>query len=162
MTILEIGQSAPVFSLNGTDNKQYALNQNSARLTLAVFFKTSCPTCALAFPYFQKLHQTFGNAGLAVWGISQDGNDSSKQFAKQYGATFPILIDAEFKASADYQPEFVPTQFLIDATGKIVDRIVAFDKVGLNRVASAAAQILGMPAVIIAPDNDGKPAFRPG
>ena len=162
MTTLDIGQSAPAFSLKGTDNKKYALHQNGVRLTVAVFFKTSCPTCALAFPYFQKLHQTFGNAGLAVWGISQDGNDSSKQFAKQYGATFPILIDAELKASADYQPEFVPTQFLIDASGKIVDRIMAFDKAGLNRVASVAAQTLDVPAVIIAPDNDGKPAFRPG
>ena len=109
----------------------------------------------MAFPYFQKLHQTFGDAGLAVWGISQDAHDSSKQFAQQQGATFPILVDEDLCVSEDYQPEFVPTLFLIDASGKIVDRVVAFDKVGLNRVASVVVQGLGTPLVVIAPDNDG-------
>ena len=162
MATLAIGQSAPAFSLSGIDNKKYALNQNDARLTLAVFFKTTCPTCALAFPYIEKLHQVYGDAGLAVWGISQDGRESSADFASKHGSTFPILLDADLRVSREYHPEFVPTLFLIDASGKIVDRVVAFDKAGLNRVASVAAQVLGKSASIVAPDNDGNPAFKPG
>jgi cytochrome c biogenesis protein CcmG/thiol:disulfide interchange protein DsbE len=162
MTTLAIGQSAPAFSLSGIDNKKYGLNQAHAKLTLAIFFKTTCPTCALAFPYFIKLHQAYGDAGLAVWGISQDERDESVAFASEHGSTFPILIDADLRVSREYDPEFVPTMFLIDVSGKIVDRILAFDKAGLNRVASASAQVLDTSVSIVAPDNDGNPPFKPG
>jgi peroxiredoxin len=162
MTTLAIGQSAPAFSLIGIDNKKHGLNQTGAKLTLAIFFKTTCPTCALSFPYLEKFHRAYADAGLAVWGISQDGMNSTNDFASKHGSTFPILIDADLRVSHAYDPEFVPTMFLIDASGKIVDRVLAFDKAGLNRVASETAQVLGKSVSIVAPDNDGNPPFKPG
>ena len=162
MATLTIDQSAPHFSLSGTDGKTYTLNQDSAKLTLAVFFKTTCPTCALAFPYVENIHRAYGEAGLAVWAISQNPGDQTANFASIYPSTFPVLIDADWRVSREYDPEFVPTMFLIDANNRIIDRIVAFDKAGLGRMASAAAAILGVPAVVVAPANDGNPPFKPG
>ena len=162
MAILSVGQSAPRFSLSGIDGKSYTLNQNGARLTLAVFFKITCPTCAMTFPFLEKLHQTYRGAGLAVWGISQDDKPSSIQFAGTNGSTFPILIDAGYRTSRTYDPEFVPTGVLVDSDGKIVDNLVAFNKAQLNHISQTVAGRLGVPAAIVAPEDDGKPAFRPG
>jgi hypothetical protein len=51
---------------------------------------------------------------------------------------------------------------LIDRDRKIAEAVVGFDKAGLNRLAHAAATRLGAAAATIAPDDDGKPAFKPG
>ena len=48
MPIISIGQSAPPFSLSGIDGKTYSLNQDGARLTLAVFFKTTKQFCPVS------------------------------------------------------------------------------------------------------------------
>ena len=162
MPIISIGQSAPPFSLGGIDGKTYSLNQDGARLTLAVFFKTTCPTCMLTWPYLEKLHQTYRGAGLAVWGISQDARDLSAAFASKYGSTFPILIDSDLRVSRTYDPEFVPTLLLIDRQGQIADSVIAFDKAKLNHLSNTIAARLGVPAAMIAPADDGNPVFKPG
>ena len=162
MALLNVGQTAPGFSLHGIDGKTYQLDKDGTRLTLAVFFKTTCPTCMLAWPYIEKLHQSFGNDGLTLWGISQDAVQVSAQFASKYGSSFPILIDTDWRVSREYDPEFVPTLLLIDTTRKIIDRVVAFDKAGLNRLSEAIAARLNVPTRVIAPIDDGNPAFKPG
>lgn len=162
MATLEIGQPAPAFTLRGADKQNYSLGTDGARLTLAVFFKTTCPTCAVAFPYIEKIFQTYRDAGLAVWGISQHDARRAKDFAAKYAATFPLLIDDAWRVSKQYDPDYVPTLFLIAPTGAICERVVSFDKAGLNRLAQTIADRLGVPPVLIAPDNDGVPAFRPG
>ncbi len=162
MPILSAGQSAPPFSLSGIDGKSYTLNQNGARLTLAVFFKTTCPTCQASWPYIDKLHRTYHAAGLAVWGISQDRREASKEFVTARGGAFPVLVDSDWRVSRLYDPQFVPTFFLIDSTGQIIETAVALDKARLNHLSQIIAGRLGVPAAIIAPPDDGVPAFKPG
>lgn len=162
MALLNIGQTAPGFSLSGIGNRTYDLGKDGARLTLAVFFKTTCPTCMMAWPYIERLYQQYKSAGFSVWGISPDARNVSVEFASKYRSTFPILLDADWRVSRAYDPEYVPTLFLIDHQGKIIDRVVAFDKAGLNRLAETIAARLGASARVIAPANDGNPAFKPG
>jgi peroxiredoxin len=148
--------------LSGIDGKSYSLFQNGARLTLAVFFKTTCPTCQLTWPYLERLHQSYRGAGLAVWGISQDARDLSAAYASKYHSTFPILVDADWRVSRIYDPQFVPTLFLISDEGQVVETVVAFDKAKLNHLSQTIAGRLGVPPVMVAPPEDGAPAFRPG
>ncbi|MBM3130837.1 MAG: TlpA family protein disulfide reductase [Chloroflexi bacterium] len=162
MSTLSIGNSAPAFSMSGVDGKSYGLNEGGARLTLAAFFKTTCPVCALEWLYLEKIHQAYKDAGLAVWGVSQHDRAASQNFASKHGSTFPILIDAGFRASHQYDPEVVPTLFLIDAANTIIERVASFDKAGLNRLSNAIAARLGVGASVIATDDDGNPPFRPG
>lgn len=162
MTTLTAGQAAPPFSLGGIDGKPYTLNQNGARLTLAVFFKTDCPTSMTAWPYVEKLHRSYHGAGLTVWGLSQDSRERSAEFAAKFGSTFPILVDADWRISRLYDPQFVPTLFLIDSTGQILETVVAFDKARLNHLSQTVAGHLKVPAAIVAPPEDGVPPFKPG
>jgi peroxiredoxin len=162
MSSISIGETAPAFELNGIDGKSYKLNKDGARLTLAVFFKTTCPTCKMAWPYVEKLYQQYRAAGLAVWGISQDARADSAEFAADRGSTFPILMDRERSVSRAYGPQFVPTLLLVDRGNTIQESVVAFDKAGLNRLAQAMAVRLGAAAVIVAAADDGNPPFKPG
>jgi peroxiredoxin len=162
MAPLNVGQTAPGFSLTGIDNRTYELEKDGARLTLAVFFKTTCPTCMMAWRYIEKLYQQYRGAVFSVWGISPDARNVSVEFASKHRSTFPVLLDTDWRVSRAYDPEYVPTLFLIDQDGRIIDRVVAFDKAGLNRLAETIAARLQVPVAVIAPANDGNPAFKPG
>lgn len=162
MTTLAINASAPAFSLKGLDDKSYTLYKDPTLITAVVFFKTTCPTCRLVWPYIEKLHRAYQKPGLAVWGISQHDSQRSAEFASNNGSTFPILIDGDWRVSKQYDPDFVPTLFLIESTGKIIDRVISFDKAGLNRVSQMIAARLDVAVEAIAPENDGAPPFRPG
>ena len=61
------------------------------------FFKISCPTCQLAFPFLERIHSS--GTGLEFTGISQDDDAATEQFLKRYGITFPVRLD---RASAGY------------------------------------------------------------
>lgn len=162
MSVRNMGQTAPAFALSGVHGKNYELGKDGARLTLAVFFKTTCPTCMMAWRYIERIYAQYGGEGLVVWGISPDAREASAEFASKYGSTFPILIDSDWRVSRAYDPAFVPTLFLIDQDRQIVDTLVAFDKAGLNRLAQTIAARLNAPAVQIAPPDDGDPPFKPG
>lgn len=161
MSTRTVGQAAPAFSLKGLDGKSFTLYKDDARMTLVVFFKTTCPTCAMAFPYIEKIHRAYCNAGLAVWGISQHDRTRSADFATKYASTFPILIDDDWRVSKQYDPDYVPTSFLIDADGRISECVVAFKKAELNRISQIVAARLGVAAVTIAAE-DTNPPFKPG
>jgi len=162
MSLRTIGQTAPAFTLGGTHGDTYELGKDGARLTLAVFFKTTCPTCMMAWPYVERIYQRYRDEGLVVWGISPDARDASAEFESRHGSTFPILLDSDWRVSREYDPEFVPTLFLINQDRRIVDAVVGFDKAGLNRLARMMAAQLNAPAAEIAPPNDGNPPFKPG
>jgi hypothetical protein len=67
-----------------------------------------------------------------------------------------VEIDHQFKLSRAYDPQSVPSLFMLDEAGHVLRTLVGFDKAGLN----ALAMELGHPA--IAPEHDGAPQWKPG
>jgi len=159
---VEASREAPSFALLGTDGLPYILDDQVGKPIVLVFFKTTCPTCMMAFPYIERLYQAYGQAGVTVWGLSQDPLDDSLAFAHDFGATFPILLDTTWGVSEVYGLDTVPTVFLIDAAGRIAFTSVGLNKDELNQMARLAAEGLGVSPVTVAPLDDGKPAFAPG
>jgi len=119
---------------------------------LLVFFETDCPTCQLALPYLNALAKN----KTQVIGISQDDEASTDTFIRQMGIQYPVELDRGLKLSRAFDPQSVPTFYLLDEKGSIAQTLAGFDKPGLNEI----AQALGHTA--IAPDNDGAPAWKPG
>jgi peroxiredoxin len=153
---------ATPFVLLGSDGAPYTLAEQRGHPVLAVFFKTTCSTCAMTFPYLERLYQTYGKQGLAVWGISQDTLADTLAFAVDRGATFPMLLDTAWDVSQSYAVEGVPTLVLIGSDGVVAYRGVSFNKDHLNEIARLAAAQTKSPVLEIAPANDGNPFFRPG
>ena len=60
---------------------------------LAVFFKVSCPVCQYTFPFLERMHKAYGDKKVAIVGISQDDQRDTAAFLKEYGVTFPTLLD---------------------------------------------------------------------
>ena len=161
--MLETGALAPHFTLLGTDGKEYRLpNTTQGQPSLLVFFKTSCATCDLAFPYINRLHETYAQ-GWHLWAIAQDPPAVAAEYATKHGISYPVLIDApDYDVSRVYDPAATPTLFLNDATGRTIYSTYGFAKDDLNELSRRLAELLDKEPVIIAQADDGKPAFKPG
>ena len=86
---------------------------------LLAFFKVSCPVCQFTFPFLERIAKS---GSMRVFGVSQDDAKASGRFAKEFGVTFPMLLDQEpagYPASNAFGVSTVPTLFLIDASGVV-------------------------------------------
>ncbi|MGB8648942.1 MAG: TlpA disulfide reductase family protein [Anaerolineae bacterium] len=156
--MLGASDKAPEIELLTPDGKAYRRN----RLTLALFFKTTCPTCQYAWPFYERLHLAYHTAGLNVVGISQHEPERTQAFGIQHGSTFPLLIDEGHKLAHAYAPDFVPTGFLIDSNGQIVATAVAWNREQFEQLGAHIAGQLGVkPKTVISP-GESVIEFKPG
>lgn len=156
--MLEIGDQAPGFSLTGLNGGTELLDAGPhARPRLLVFFETDCPTCRLTIPYLNRLSQELNDAS-AILGISQDEERPTRELVEQARISFPVALDRDLGVTKLYDPEAVPTLFLIGSDGCIVKTLGGFDKRALNEIASAMA---GGP-LTIAERFDGAPDTKYG
>jgi peroxiredoxin len=161
---LKTGDHAPPLDLPGTDGAAHSLEQALAqRPVLLAFLKVGCPTCQFAFPFLDRLHRQFKDHGAAVWGVSQDDSSSSRQFAAQYGVSFPVLIDAKpYPVSAQYGVAYTPTLFLVGRGGKVELTGEGFSKQDLLDTQKKLARELSVtPSGLFLP-NERVPEFKPG
>jgi peroxiredoxin len=155
MSQLAVGRKAPDFELKDADGRSHRLSDALVRGPVAlVFYKSDCPTCQFTFPYIQKIFANIGpKAAMTLWAISEDDAAETRDFVKQNGLTFDVLIDEyPYPVSADFGMEYVPGIFLIQPDGKISVSEFGFTKAGLNQIAGFE----------FFTSNDGLPAVRPG
>ena len=122
MTALATGAKAPEFELKTLDGKRFSLNEELAKGPVVLaFFKVSCPTCQYAFPYIERLYKAYRNRGIALVGISQNDAQETAAFAKDFGVTFPLLLDdtRSYLVSNAYGLTNVPTIFWIAQDGEV-------------------------------------------
>ncbi len=130
---------------------------------LAAFYKVSCPVCQFTLPFVERIHKAYGNDKITILGISQDDASDTREFAKEYGLTFPSLIDAEdYPVSNAYGLTNVPTVFLIQQDGTIAASFTGFDKQGLEGVSASFAEHLGKPTAPVFKPGETVPDHKPG
>jgi peroxiredoxin len=156
---------APGFSLKGLDGKEYSLGAMMERgPVVAAFFKISCPVCQFAFPFLERLYKRYGGEGVTFLGISQDDARATAKFAKEYGVTFPMVIDDEdgYVVSNAYGLTNVPTIFLVNPDGRIEVSSNGFDKKDLETIAGKLAERKKMAGAPLFRPDEVVPANKPG
>lgn len=156
MAALTPGTTAPDFTLKTIDGKQFSLRDALARApVVAAFFKVSCPVCQYAFPFLERIYKAYGNKGVTIVGVSQNEKKDTAAFLKEYGVTFPVLLDDTdtYPVSNAYGLTNVPTVFWIAEDGEIEISSVGWVRTEIDEINRKSAEATG----------DGvKPMFRPG
>jgi len=164
MNTIVAGQTAPAFSLKSIDGTEYSLSKLLKRGPVFVsFFKVSCPVCQFTFPFLERLYKRYGGKDVTFLGISQDNARATKEFADEYGVTFPMALDAEgYPASNAYGLTNVPTSFLIDSDGSVKIASLGFNKKDLEAVAAELSERGEMPPATLFRADESVPTERPG
>lgn len=117
--VLEIGQPAPGFTLQGLDGKEIDLADYKGKVVMVNFWASWCEPCRIEMPEIQKAHETYKDQGLMVIGVNLRENEITVDgFAQTYGLTFPIALDPDGKVAVNsYKVKPLPTTFFIDREG---------------------------------------------
>ena len=165
MAILKAGTLAPDFTLPTMEGKKFSLRDALARgPVLAAFFKVSCPTCQYAFPFLERIYKTYGNKNVTIVGVSQNEKKDTASFIKEYGVTFPVLLDdtRAFPASNAYGLTNVPSIFWIAPDGEIEISSVGWDRQEIEDMSRKAAEITGDRVKSIFQPGENVADFRAG
>jgi len=121
---------------------------------IAAFFKVNCPVCQMTFPYLQRLADMHPNA--QVVGVSQNDPAATGDYAKTYGCTFPMLLDASLSVTDSFDLQTVPAVYLTDDSGEVLEYTGGWDKEWVI----ALGRRFGETPVV--PSDDKVMAYRPG
>lgn len=143
--MIAAGARAPDFQLEVLAGGQVGLQDILAKgPALLAFFKISCPVCQMTFPYLERIHQ----GGMAIYGISQDEPEDTREFNATFGVTFPTLLDRErneYPASNAYSIAHVPSLFFVEADGTVSWTLEGFGRKDLETLAERAGVTLFRP-----------------
>lgn len=156
MAALTPGTPAPDFKLPTMDGKQFSLREALALGPVVVaFFKISCPVCQYAFPFLERMYKANGDGCVTVIGVSQNEKRDTATFLKEFGVTFPVLLDDThtYPVSNAYGLTNVPTILWIGQDGEIEISSVGWVKKEIEEINQRCAEVAGA---------GGKPVFRPG
>jgi len=137
MAALTAGKKAPEFTLKTLDGKAFSLADELSRGPVVLaFFKISCPTCQYALPFFERLYKAYGNNGVTLVGVSQNDAKDTAAFNKEFGVTFPVLLDdtKSYPVSNAYGLTNVPSIFWVAQDGEIEVSSVGWVKADFDQI----------------------------
>ncbi len=125
-TMLKKGDSAPEFSLKGTDDKEHVLSEFGGKNLLIVFMCNHCPYVQPKFSFMNELQEKY-KENLQVIGINtnsavvdEDDFESMKEYSEKFKFKFLYLDDNTQETAKKYGAECTPDPFLFDSKHKLV------------------------------------------
>ena len=117
--------NVPNLALQDVDGRtQYLSDHIGQKVVVMSFWATWCQPCRQELLELQKVYDKERERGLEVLAISIDGPETQagvRAFVKQYGFTFPVLLDSDTRCAALYNPrKLAPMLHIFDRTGRIV------------------------------------------
>src|SRR5215471_4030737 len=147
MPALEAGVAAPEIKLPLLVGADFSLAQARTRGPVVLgFFKVNCPVCQFAFPYLERIYKAYGKSEkFTLAGVSQNDSADTKNFNRQYGITFPTLLDEpkKYPASNAYRLTNVPSIFLVSPEGEVEFSSVGWSKRDMEELNRRLAKTSG-------------------
>jgi peroxiredoxin Q/BCP len=126
------GATAPTFKTTNADGETVSLKDLRGQKVVLYFYpKDDTPGCTKEACSFRDAFSKFKKRGIAILGVSPDGEKSHQKFATKYKLPFTLLSDTDHSIADAYgvygEKKFMGrtymgihrTTFLIDEKGKI-------------------------------------------
>jgi thiol-disulfide isomerase/thioredoxin len=114
---------APDFKLTSLDGKPVTLASSKGKVILLNFWATWCGPCRAEIPDLVGLQNKYKDR-LQILGlvVDDDDQDAIKEFSEKFGINYPVAI-----AGDDIRMQYggiaaLPTSFVLDAEGRIVQK----------------------------------------
>jgi thiol-disulfide isomerase/thioredoxin len=123
----QAGFAAPEFVLQTPEGEAYSLSKLKGRAVLVNLWATWCPPCRAEMPAIERVYREYKSRGfiaLAVNATYQDDPAQLAPFIREYGLTFPILLDLSGGTGAAYELHALPSSFFINRDGVIEEVVI--------------------------------------
>jgi len=118
---------APDFQISGLNSDLIQLNSLEGKVVYLDFWATWCGPCRKSFPWMNDMLEKYQDEGLEIIAISLDDKRKMVEtFLKKFPAKFTIGLDPEGKIGDLYKVRVMPSSYIIDRHGYIVDTHMGF------------------------------------
>jgi thiol-disulfide isomerase/thioredoxin len=110
--------------LNTPEGEPLTLARLSGRVVLIEFWTFACGNCQRTLPFVRRMHRRY-RPELVVLGVHTPELSFERpvrnveRAVRERAIAFPVGLDNDYRAWDAYQNRYWPTQYLIDATGRI-------------------------------------------
>ena len=119
-----VGMQAEDFRLADLEGKQQSLSQYRGKIVLLNFWATWCKPCTTEMPAMQTTYDKLRDKGFVVLAINELEDDARvREHIKQYGHTFPVLMDHDNKVANQFGVVGLPVSVFIDQEGRVQEYI---------------------------------------
>lgn len=118
---------APPVSVALLDGGTVDFARPDGKVRLVEFWSTSCVPCVRGMPKLAEVHRKFESRGFEVVAVamSYDAPDQVQAFAEREKLPFRVGFDPVGDIDRGFGGiRATPTSFLVDRTGRIVERVV--------------------------------------
>lgn len=120
------------FTLVDQYGETHTLSDYKGKVVFLNFWATWCPPCRMEMPDIEEVYKERGKNAedVIILGVSGPnlGREGSKEeiieFLKEEGYTYPVVFDETGDIMATYSIQSLPTTFIIDRDGNIVDYVL--------------------------------------
>jgi cytochrome c biogenesis protein CcmG, thiol:disulfide interchange protein DsbE len=123
--VVVAGDAAPEFAVRAEDGRTVGLPDFGGKLLVLNFWATWCPPCVEETPSLSDFARRFAGRGVVVLGVSVDKDEKAyRGFLQQFRPAFLTSRDSQAKINADYGTFKYPETYIIDARGKVLQKII--------------------------------------
>jgi peroxiredoxin len=119
-----VGMQAEDFRLPDLAGKEQSLSQYRGKIVLLNFWATWCKPCTTEMPAMQTMYDKLRDKGFVVLAVNELEDDARvREHIKQYGHTFPVLMDHDNKVANQFGVVGLPVSVFIDQEGRVQEYI---------------------------------------
>jgi peroxiredoxin len=119
-----VGTPAEDFQLMDLSGKAQSLSQYRGKIVLLNFWATWCKPCTTEMPAMQACYDKLHDKGFVVLAVNELEDDAKvREHVRQYGHTFPVLMDRDNKVANQFGVYGLPVSVFIDEKGVVQEYI---------------------------------------
>jgi peroxiredoxin len=128
-TTAAVGAEAPDFVLNSVDGKSIRLSDYRGQVVFLNFWATWCPPCRSEMPSIERLSRKMDGYDFVILAVSIDSFETAQlnNIISPNHFSFTVLHDPTQAVADTYLITGIPTTYIIDKDGTIVDMYVGPD-----------------------------------
>jgi peroxiredoxin len=114
---------APDFTLKDAEGRDVSLSDYQGKVVLLNFWATWCGPCKIEMPWFVDFQRKYKDRGFSVIAVSLDdeGWEIVRPFTDKFELNFPVVVGSDEMADQFGGVAALPTTFIIDKEGRIVN-----------------------------------------
>ncbi len=119
-----VGAPAPEVALKDLQGKEVRLSDLRGKIVLLNFWATWCKPCKEEMPAMQASYDKLRGQGFVVLAINElEDEGKVAEYIRQYGHTFPVLMDHDNRVANRYGVFGLPASFVVDRQGIVREHI---------------------------------------
>ncbi|MBI4775428.1 MAG: TlpA family protein disulfide reductase [Deltaproteobacteria bacterium] len=126
------GDKPPDLTLPDLGGNEVSLSDFKGKVVAVTFWAVYCPSCKAEIPHLRSYHKKYENEDAVLLAVSLDSGPDQylKDFAKQWGISYPILR-GDKRLCKQWRVRAIPVTYLIDQEGLIDTVYIGPEATGL-------------------------------